>query len=123
MRESESIPLGSTSENLIAIESVSTLRREAGVVGDGGEKIREEGAGEGLLDASVTPTSGILMRPDGAWGRLPTDTLWKTECPYQIHVLLENEYSVPFYIPWRCLSTRRRGDEKYEFPKYALRRE
>lgn len=61
--ESESIPLGSTSENLIAFESVSTpLGREAGVVGDGGEKkLREEGVGEGL-DASVTPgTPGILM--------------------------------------------------------------
>jgi hypothetical protein len=50
---------------LIAFESVSTpLGREAGVIGDGGEKIREEGLGEGrgLVDASVTPgTPGILM--------------------------------------------------------------
>jgi hypothetical protein len=63
LKESESIPLGSTSENLIAFESVSTpLGREAGVVGDGGEKRREEGVGEGL-DASVTPgsTPGMLM--------------------------------------------------------------
>jgi hypothetical protein len=62
LKESESIPLGSTSENLIAFESVSTpLGRDAGVVGDGGEKRREEGVGEGL-DASVTPgTPGILM--------------------------------------------------------------
>ena len=45
---SESIPVGPTSENLIAFESVSTpLGRQAGVVGDGGEKIREEGVGRG----------------------------------------------------------------------------
>lgn len=62
LKESDSIPLGSTSENLIAFESVSTpLGREAGVVGDGGEKNREEGIGEGI-DASVTPgTPDILM--------------------------------------------------------------
>jgi hypothetical protein len=62
LRVSESIPVGSTSENLIAFESVSTpLGREAGVVGNGGEKRREEGVGEGL-DASVTPgTPGMLM--------------------------------------------------------------
>jgi hypothetical protein len=68
LRELESIPpLGSTSENLIAFGSVSTpLGREAGVVGGGGEKIREEeGVGEGL-DASVTPgTPGILLMVDG----------------------------------------------------------
>ena len=64
MNEWESTPLGSASENLIAFKSVSTpLGREAGVVGEGGEKIREEGVGEGRdLDASVTPgTPGILM--------------------------------------------------------------
>jgi hypothetical protein len=63
LNESESIPLGSTSESLIAFESVSTpLGREAGVVGDSGEKRREEGLGEGLLDASVAPgTPGVLM--------------------------------------------------------------
>jgi hypothetical protein len=58
------MPLRSISENLIAFESVSTpLGREAGVVGDGGEKIREEAVGEGRgLDASVTPgTPGVLM--------------------------------------------------------------
>jgi len=39
LKESQSIPLGSTSENLIAFESVSTPQgREAGVVGEGGEK-------------------------------------------------------------------------------------
>ena len=63
LNEPESIPLGSISDNLIAFESVSApLGREAGVVGDGGEKTREEVVGEGLLDASVTPgTPGILM--------------------------------------------------------------
>ena len=55
MKESEGMSLGSTSENLIAFESVSTpLGSGVGVIGDasGGEKIREEGVGEGL-DASV----------------------------------------------------------------------
>jgi len=65
LKESESIPLGPTSENLIAFESVSTpLGREAGVVGDNGEKIREEAVGEGrgLVDASVTAgIPGTLM--------------------------------------------------------------
>jgi hypothetical protein len=61
LKESESIPLGSTSKNLIAFESVSTpLGREAGVVGNGGENSREEGVGEGL-DASASVTPGILM--------------------------------------------------------------
>ena len=46
LKEWESITLGSTSENLIAFESVSTpLGREAGAVGDSGEKIREEKRG------------------------------------------------------------------------------
>lgn len=68
VRDLESIPpLDSTSESLIAFGSVSTpLGREAGVVGGGGEKIREEeGVGESL-DASVTPgTPGILLMVDG----------------------------------------------------------
>ena len=53
------VPFSSTSENLIAFESVSTpLGRRAGVVG---ERIKEEGVGEGL-DSSVTPgTPGIMM--------------------------------------------------------------
>ena len=61
-KESERIPLGSPSETLIAFESVSTpLGREAGVVGDWGEKIGEEGLGKGLLDASLPGTPGVLM--------------------------------------------------------------
>ena len=60
--EGRSITPSSTSENLIAFESVSTPPgREAGVVGDGGERTREEGFGEGL-DASVTlGTPDLLM--------------------------------------------------------------
>ncbi len=55
MKEQESILPGTSSENLIAFGSVSTpLGRGAGVVGDAGEKMREEEVGEGL-DASVTP--------------------------------------------------------------------
>jgi len=64
LKEWERIPLGSTSMNLIAFESVSMpLGREVGVVEDGGEKIREEAVGEGRSpDASDTPgTPGILM--------------------------------------------------------------
>jgi len=64
LKEWESITLGSTTMNLIPFESVSMpLGREAGVVGDGGEKIRDKGVGEGRSpDASVTPgTPGILM--------------------------------------------------------------
>ena len=51
--------LGSTSESF---ESVATpMERGVGVIGDGGEKTREEGVGEGL-DASVAPgTLGIVM--------------------------------------------------------------
>ena len=60
--ELDSILLGSTSESLIGLGSVSTpLGREAGVVGGGGENTNEEGVGEGL-DASVTRGApGILM--------------------------------------------------------------
>jgi hypothetical protein len=95
LKESESVLLGSTSENLIAFDSVSTpLGREAGVVGDGGEKMREEAVDEGL-DASVTPgTPGILMVDETrrSIGSLANWHFLEDEVPmhnYQSHVLLE----------------------------------